>query len=129
MTNSKEYFKLLEGVFISGNLQEFIQAVKFFEAACYAISISQKKDSHTHSIEQFLNWSEGTQGQREFIVSKYPTKWRIENLRLLAEKLSLMPVNSNGKYWLEARIRQLENLPDANLAAEGSPNWAAVSLT
>jgi hypothetical protein len=123
-----EYFRLLEGVFISGNLQDFREAVKLFEAACYAVATSPNKTSHKDAIEQFLFLNEGTEDQRKFIVSKYPTKWKIENLRLLAEKLSRMPVSSNGKYWLEARIRELESLADADIDPEGWPNLAAVSF-
>jgi hypothetical protein len=128
-TKIQEYFKLLEGVFTSGSLQDFIQAVRLFEAACYSIATAPMETSHILPIEQFMRLNEGTNDQRKLIASRYPTKWKIENLRLLAEKLSLMQVNSNGKYWLKARIRELESLPDAHLAPEGSPNWAAVSFT
>ncbi len=107
-----DYLELFRGVFTSGTLSQFIQAVRMHESVAFAClnedtRISGKFD-FSRRVSYFLNsYRMGT--HEENLRKYYPIEMQLKVLFELASKLKALPVQSNGKYWLDATIRQLRN--------------------
>jgi hypothetical protein len=103
----KGYFELLQGVFSSGTLTEFIRAVHLFEAAHFAFWLNLDGTLHPAAMNLSLNACTSVPG---LVRDSYPTLRRIRTLRVLRKLLERIPVQSQGKYWLECLIAELSNL-------------------
>lgn len=115
-----EYFNLFRGVFSHGTLKQFIQAVRMYEAAVYALN---SKD-FSKAAKEHLSCNFDLSANDDWIwwISiDYPNSTRLPVLLNLLERLQEVEVSSHGKYWLRAAVHELE-LAEMDRLCDAIPN-------